>query len=164
MRYYILYIIHFRLHNYIIIKYCVWFINFYIATICCPLFAQITSLWIAQFTWMHAHTHARTHTHTHTQTTVLRPSWILSGTTRVSRHQKGKTRKVKPIWIYWSNRQWVAIHLKVVYYTCLTAFFSKTTWVSRYQKGRTIVDSNDARDEGSLLRNNLPVTSNKSVQ
>jgi len=24
-------------------------------------------------------------------TTVLRPSWILSGTTRVSRHQKGKT-------------------------------------------------------------------------
>jgi len=24
--------------------------------------------------------------------------------TRVSRHQKGKTRKVKPIWIYWSKR------------------------------------------------------------
>jgi len=22
----------------------------------------------------------------------------------VSRHQKGKTRKVKPIWIYWSKR------------------------------------------------------------
>ena len=31
---------------------------------------------------------------THTHTTVLWPSWILSGTTRVSRHQKGKTRKV----------------------------------------------------------------------
>jgi len=30
--------------------------------------------------------------------------WTLSGTTRVSRYQKGKTRKVKPIWIYWSNR------------------------------------------------------------
>jgi len=30
-------------------------------------------------------------THTHTHTTVLRPSWMLSGTTRVSRHQKGKT-------------------------------------------------------------------------
>jgi len=28
----------------------------------------------------------------------------VSGTTRVSRFQKGKTRKVKPIWIYWSNR------------------------------------------------------------
>ena len=33
-----------------------------------------------------------THTHTHTHhTTVLRPSWILSGATRVSWHQKGKT-------------------------------------------------------------------------
>jgi len=30
--------------------------------------------------------------HTHTQhTTISRPSWILSGTTRVSLHQKGKT-------------------------------------------------------------------------
>jgi len=48
-------------------------------------------------------------THTHTHTTVLWPSWILSGTTRVSHHQKGKTRKVKPIWIYWSKRQWVAM-------------------------------------------------------
>ena len=27
----------------------------------------------------------------------------LSGTTRVSRYQKAKTRKVKPIWIYWSK-------------------------------------------------------------
>jgi len=44
------------------------------------------------------HSHADTHTHTHithTHTTVSRPSWILSGTTRVSRYQKGKTRKVK---------------------------------------------------------------------
>jgi len=31
------------------------------------------------------------HTVTHTHTTVLRPTWILSRTTRVSRHQKGKT-------------------------------------------------------------------------
>jgi len=31
--------------------------------------------------------------------------WILSGTTRVSRHQKDKTGKVNvPIWIYWSKR------------------------------------------------------------
>ena len=28
-------------------------------------------------------------THTHTHTTILRPSWILSGTTWVSQHQKG---------------------------------------------------------------------------
>jgi len=31
----------------------------------------------------------------------FRAPWTLSGTTRVSRYQKGKTRKVKPIWIYW---------------------------------------------------------------
>jgi len=29
--------------------------------------------------------------HAHTHTTILQPSWILSGTTRVSQHQKGKT-------------------------------------------------------------------------
>ena len=40
------------------------------------------------------YTHTPTHTHTHTHTTILQPSWILSGTTRVSRLQKGKTRKV----------------------------------------------------------------------
>jgi len=39
-------------------------------------------------------------THTHAHTTILQLFWILSGTTRVSQHQKGKTRKVKPIWIY----------------------------------------------------------------
>jgi len=37
-------------------------------------------------------------------TTILQPTWILSWTTRVSRHQKGKTRKVIPMWIYWSKR------------------------------------------------------------
>ena len=31
----------------------------------------------------------------HTQRTVLQPSWILSGTNRVSWYQKGKTRKGK---------------------------------------------------------------------
>jgi len=39
-----------------------------------------------------------------THTTVLRPSWVLSRTTQVNRHQKGKTKKVKPISIYWSKR------------------------------------------------------------
>ena len=34
-------------------------------------------------------------THTHTHTTVLLLCWNLSGTTRVSRYQKGKTRQVK---------------------------------------------------------------------
>jgi len=35
----------------------------------------------------------------HTHTTILWPSWILSKTTRVRRHQKDK-----PIGIYWSKR------------------------------------------------------------
>ena len=30
--------------------------------------------------------------------------WTVSGTTWISRYQKGKTRNVKPIWIYWSKR------------------------------------------------------------
>jgi len=30
--------------------------------------------------------------------------WTVFGTTRMSQHYKGKTRKVKPIWIYWSKR------------------------------------------------------------
>ena len=34
-------------------------------------------------------------THTHTHTTVLLLFWNMSGTTRVSRYQKGKTRQVK---------------------------------------------------------------------
>jgi len=50
-------------------------------------------------------TNCRTHTHT----IILLLFWKMSGTTRVSRYQKGKTRKVKPIWIYWSKRQWVAV-------------------------------------------------------
>jgi len=37
--------------------------------------------------------------HTHNCFTAL-----LFQTTWVSRHQKGKIRKVKPIWIYWSKR------------------------------------------------------------
>jgi len=46
-------------------------------------------------------THTHTHTHTHKQPW---PSWNLSRTAQVSRQQKGKTRKVKRIWIYWSKR------------------------------------------------------------
>jgi len=44
---------------------------------------------------------------THAHITVLLLIWNLSGTTQVSRYQKGKTRKVKslkPISIYWSKR------------------------------------------------------------
>ena len=38
-------------------------------------------------------------TTTNITTTILRPR-----TTRISQYQKGDTRKVKPIWIYWSKR------------------------------------------------------------
>ena len=38
-------------------------------------------------------------------TSVLQPSWILSGTIRVGRHQKGKAKKVKPMCIYCRKRQ-----------------------------------------------------------
>ena len=39
----------------------------------------------------------------------------LSGTTWVSRYHKGKTRKVKPIWIYWSKRYLMAMASTVPY-------------------------------------------------
>jgi len=32
----------------------------------------------------------------------------------------------------------------------LTAFFSRTTWVSQYQKSKTSLDLNEARDDGVL--------------
>jgi len=41
------------------------------------------------FNSINIHSHALTHTHT--RTIVLQLFWILSGTTRVSRYQKGKT-------------------------------------------------------------------------
>jgi len=36
------------------------------------------------------------------------------------------------------------------YYTSLTASFCRTTWVSSYQKGKTSLDLNEARDDGVL--------------
>jgi len=43
-------------------------------------------------------------THKYTHTTVILLFWNLSGTTWVSRYQKGKPGRVKPMWIYWSKR------------------------------------------------------------
>ena len=62
------------------------------------LLKRILTLWVFQTTALH-------HTAPNTHTTILRPSWILSRTTLVSRRQKGKTMKVKSIWIYWSKRE-----------------------------------------------------------
>jgi len=47
--------------------------------------------------------------HTHTHTTILLLFWNMSGTTRVSRYQKVRPGRLKPIWIYWSKRQWAAV-------------------------------------------------------
>jgi len=46
---------------------------------------------------------------TTTNAIILLLFWILSGTSRVSQYQKGKTRKVKPSCIYWSKRQWMIV-------------------------------------------------------
>jgi len=55
-------------------------------------------LFILQHTYIRNYCEQLVHqqlTHTHTHTTVLLLFWDMSGTTRVSRYQKGKTRTVK---------------------------------------------------------------------
>jgi len=54
----------------------------------------------------HTNTHARTHAHTHNTHTQLfyGPLGFCPGLPKWA-----GTRKVKPIWIYWSKRQWVAV-------------------------------------------------------
>jgi len=47
-------------------------------------------------------------THTHTQS-FYRSFGICLGPPGWAGTRKVKTRKVKPIWIYWSKRQWVAV-------------------------------------------------------
>jgi len=41
--------------------------------------------------------------------TYVRLTAFFSRTTWASRHQKSRTILVKPIWVYWSKRQWVAV-------------------------------------------------------
>jgi len=70
----------------------------------------------------------RRFTLTHTHTIVLLLFWIFSGTTRVSRYQKGKTRKVKPIWIYRardSEWQW---HLLCYMQVCTSSQITTPTF------------------------------------
>jgi len=52
---------------------------------------------------MHTRTHAHTHAHTHTRNHFMAVMDCFQDY-QMSRHQKGKTRKVKLIWIYWSKR------------------------------------------------------------
>ena len=53
--------------------------------------------------WLLLALHSYHHTHTHTHTHPF--NGPLSGTTQVSRYQKGKTN----LDFYWSERQWVAV-------------------------------------------------------
>ena len=66
----------------------------FLSCYCCYLFRDYTTTttWWHWITWK-----LLTHSpqHTHTPTTVLLIFWNMSGTTWVSRYQKGKTRKVK---------------------------------------------------------------------
>jgi len=79
----------------------------FILTVDCHLCLYLSLITLFQVTTSQLFLHFdETILHSHTHTTILWPSWILSRTTRVSRHQKGKTRKVKPIWIYRSKRYW----------------------------------------------------------
>jgi len=60
------------------------------------------------------------HLHTHYILLLLLHSFngLFSRTTWVSRHQKSRTILVKPIWIYWSKRQWVAVASAGPYAIC----------------------------------------------
>ena len=41
-------------------------------------------------------------------------------------------------------------YISILYLQRFNSFFSRTTWVSRYQKGKTSPDLNEARDNGVL--------------
>jgi len=47
------------------------------------------------------------------------------------------------------------------YYTRLTASFSRTTWISRHQKGKTSLDLNEARYDGVLGHSGISWTTQK---
>jgi len=60
------------------------------------LWATTTTTTILRLSWFCPELPGKpAHTHTHTDTTILLLFWSMSGTTQVSRYQKGKTRKVK---------------------------------------------------------------------
>jgi len=94
-----------------------------------------------------------------------RPSSIFSGTTRVSQHQKGKTRKVKSVWIYWSKRQWDGIGIS--WAVCKSAphprhittpgFVSYSTSVATMAVSRTVSEIHRLSRQKSPLVLGAPV-------
>jgi len=59
-------------------------------------------------------------------------------------HLAARCRRLLPLLLLQQQQQ----QQQQNYYTRLTAFFPRTTWVSRYQKGNTSLDLNEARDDG----------------
>jgi len=59
------------------------------------IYQHLAKSWVKVNWQLFSHAHAPPPTHTQTDTTVLWPSWISSGITRVSRHQKGKNQEGK---------------------------------------------------------------------
>jgi len=69
-------------------------------------------------------------------------------------------RAIKRLCVCWCCRDvcssfaadWCVLHILNATTTATTApfngFFSRTTWVNRYQKGKTSLDLNEARDDG----------------
>jgi len=49
-------------------------------------------------------------------------------------------------------QRWVLIQIVLLLLHPFHGLFSRTTWVSRYQKGTTSLDLNEARDDGVLGR------------
>ena len=71
----------------------------YLAFIYYTSLTTLKSILLACQMLSRVYTHTHAHAHTHTRLTALRPGLSRSA----------GTRKEKPIWIYWSNRQWVAV-------------------------------------------------------
>jgi len=67
--------------------------------------------------------------------------WTVSGTTQVSRYHKGKTRKVKPIWICWSKRYWVAVasagHMQITPASHHSVFTGRMPFLPPNQQGQS---------------------------
>jgi len=99
---------------------------------------------------------------------VLLFNGLFSRTTRVSRHQKSRTILVKPIWIYWSKRQWVAVasagryanlHLTPDRYHASTPPLSPTNSVKALKAKMGLVTPEQILNTGRCNNNNFKVFS-----
>ena len=64
--------------------------------------------------------------------------------------RRGAASRLQIRWVLKSNFYHSPYLLLLLRSARLIAFFSRTTWVSRYLKGKTSLDLNEARDDGVL--------------